>query len=93
MATAVAFQTVEQFPVKTGTGKAKPEVVELATNAAADKQIRVGPDDKNTRALLAQVRTYLSQVGVRGRKLRVKSKTFDGKIYWQVLNEPPRTRS
>jgi hypothetical protein len=82
----VTFQTVDSFPNK----GIDAEVILLGQQALKDGAVRVGPDHADTRQLLSALRNWAGQQ-TPPRKL--KTRTVNGQIYWQVTNEAPKKRS
>lgn len=80
----VQFNTVQGFPSK----GVDAEIATLGELAMKDGQVRVGPDHADTRQLLASLRTWCNS---QNRKL--KTRTVNGQIYWQITNEAPKKRS
>lgn len=84
MATKVQFQTVQSgFPSK-GVDQ---DIANLGELAMKDGQVRVGPDHADTRQLLAALRTWCN-----GQNRKLKTRTVNGQIYWQITDEAPKKR-
>ena len=83
----VTFQTAtDGFP----TRGADAEIILLGQQAIKDQLVRVGPDHADTRQLLASLRTWAAS---QNPPRKLKTRTVNGQIYWQITNEAPKKRN
>lgn len=75
--------TAETFP----TGGADPEMQSFAKEAISDGKIRTLPDNPESKAFIAQLRSLTDEAD---RKL--KTRVTNGVLYFQVLKEAPKRR-